>query len=115
MSVVLHRFITQILPIQILSILIKQRYQLYQWVIPEKIHTFPRTKFLPSRKGHPKGRGKGNHVRCGNKFVQAYEDKLYNMATNPGTVLQVVCNFNMLYIGCQYQVIKKVVAFYRMK
>ena len=30
------------------------------------------------------------------------------MATNPGTVLQVVCNFNMLYIGCQYQVIKKV-------
>ena len=29
------------------------------------------------------------------------------MATNPGTVLQVVCNFNMLYIGCQYQVIKK--------
>ena len=28
------------------------------------------------------------------------------MATNPGTVLQVVCNFNMLYIGCQYQVIK---------
>ena len=25
-----------------------------------------------------------------------------------GTVLQVVCNFNMLYIGCQYQVIKKV-------
>ena len=30
------------------------------------------------------------------------------MATNPGTVLQVVCSFNMLYIGCQYQVIKKV-------
>ena len=30
------------------------------------------------------------------------------MATNPGTVLQVVCNFNMVYIGCQYQVIKKV-------
>ena len=30
------------------------------------------------------------------------------MATNPGMVLQVVCNFNMLYIGCQYQVIKKV-------
>ena len=30
------------------------------------------------------------------------------MATNPGTVLQVVCDFNMLYIGCQYQVIKKV-------
>ena len=30
------------------------------------------------------------------------------MATNPGTMLQVVCNFNMLCIGCQYQVIKKV-------
>ena len=30
------------------------------------------------------------------------------MATNPRTVLQVVCNFNMQYIGCQYQVIKKV-------
>ena len=30
------------------------------------------------------------------------------MATNPETVPQVVCNFNMLYIGCQYQVTKKV-------
>ena len=42
------------------------------------------------------------------KYSSVWVDKLYNMATNPGTVLQVVCNFNMLYIGCQYQVIKKV-------
>ena len=45
---------------------------------------------------------------CAIKFNMAGNVQFLDLTPSPGTVLQVVCNFNMLYIGCQYQVIKKV-------